>query len=249
MRPTYLIPALALLIAAWPAAGQNPPKAPAPKPYKAVPITLPKSAPDASFEAMRKQLAEAAERKDRAALTKLVVGQGFFWDRENGDGADKRKPGVDNLSTALGLANKDAAGWDMLATYADEPTVSPSSEHKGAMCAPADPVFNGKDFDNLVDATGTDPIEWGYPVSDGIEVRSAGEAGAPVVDKLGLYFVRIMPDSITASPSFVHIVMPSGKTGYVSIDSVAPMGNDQICYVKDAGAWKIGGYVGGGDPQ
>jgi hypothetical protein len=30
---------------------------------------------------------------------------------------------------------------------------------------------------------------------------------------------------------------------------IAPVGNDQICYVKDAGNWKIGGYIGGGDPQ
>jgi len=33
------------------------------------------------------------------------------------------------------------------------------------------------------------------------------------------------------------------------VDSIAPIGNDQICYVKDAGGWKIGGYIGGGDSQ
>jgi hypothetical protein len=42
-------------------------------------------------------------------------------------------------------------------------------------------------------------------------------------------------------------VTPSGKSGFVSVDSVAPIGNDQICYVKDANGWKIGGYIGGGD--
>ena len=41
----------------------------------------------------------------------------------------------------------------------------------------------------------------------------------------------------------------SGKTGYVSIDSIAPIGNDQLCYVMDGGAWKIGGYIGGDEPQ
>jgi hypothetical protein len=44
---------------------------------------------------------EAAQRKNRRALTKLVVGQGFFWLRENGDRAD-------NLAAALGLNNKDS---------------------------------------------------------------------------------------------------------------------------------------------
>ena len=43
--------------------------------------------------------------------------------------------------------------------------------------------------------------------------------------------------------------MPSGKTGYVSIDAIAPMGNDQLCYVNEGGSWKIGGYIGGGEPQ
>jgi hypothetical protein len=47
---------------------------------------------------------------------------GFFWLRENGDRADKRKSGVDNLAGALGLHNKDGAGWDMLVL----PTIRPS---------------------------------------------------------------------------------------------------------------------------
>lgn len=47
----------------------------------------------------------------------------------------------------------------------------------------------------------------------------------------------------------MRIATPSGRIGYDSVDSVALIGNDQICYVKDGGAWKIGGYVGGGEPQ
>ena len=47
----------------------------------------------------------------------------------------------------------------------------------------------------------------------------------------------------------MRIATPSGKPGYVTIDSIAPIGNDQICYVKEGGAWKIGGYIGGGEPQ
>jgi hypothetical protein len=41
----------------------------------------------------------------------------------------------------------------------------------------------------------------------------------------------------------------AGKIGYVLVDSVAPIGNDQPCYVKDSSGWKIGGYIGGGDTQ
>ena len=85
------------------------------------------------FEAFRKQMNEAAQRKNRRALTKLVVGQGFSWLRENGDRADKSKSGVDNLAAALGLNNKDSAGWDMLASFADDPTGGPLPD-RNALC-------------------------------------------------------------------------------------------------------------------
>jgi hypothetical protein len=227
---------------------QPPPPAPA-APYKAVTITPPKPMTDETFEAMRKQVGEAAQRKDRAAMAHLVVAQGFFWQRENRNAADKRKSGIDNLSSALGLNNKEGAGWEILSGYAEDPTASPSPRHDGAMCAPADPAFDIKELDNLIKKTKTDVTEWGYPVSAGIEVHASAQANAPVVDKLGLHFVRIVPDLASDPPSYMRIATPAGKSGFVSIDSIAPIGNDQICYVKDGGAWKIGGYVGGGEPQ
>jgi hypothetical protein len=30
---------------------------------------------------------------------------------------------------------------------------------------------------------------------------------------------------------------------------VSPLGGDQICYTKQAGVWKITGYLGGAAPQ
>ncbi len=244
----------ALLMACIPqATAQNPPRGAPPsasaRPYKPVAIALPKPMEDASFDALRKQIGEAAARKDRAALARLVVAQGFFWQRENGDNADKRKSGIDNLANALGLNNKDGAGWDMLVGYAEDPSASASAERKAAVCAPADPTFDRKAFDELTKATQTDVMDWGYTVSDGIEVHASTQADAPVVDKLGLAFVRISPENKPGSASYMRIVTPGGTTGYVSVDSIAPIGNDQICYVKDGGGWKIGGYVGGGDPQ
>jgi len=250
MRKLRLI-AVLLMAGLLPAAAQNSPRGASPvaQPYKPVVITPATPLSDAGFDAMRKQLAEAARRKDRAALARLVVARGFFWRRENRDTANKRKPGVDNLAEALGLNNKDGAGWDILAGYADDATASPSAVRKDAFCAPADPEFNRKDFAELTKATQTDPSEWGYPVSANIEVHATPQANAPVIDKLSLAFVRVMPEPKPTSAAYVRIVMPSGKAGYVSVDSVAPVGNDQLCYVNDGGAWKIGGYVGGGEPQ
>ena len=211
-------------------------------------ITLPKPISDPSFDVMRKQLAEVSERKDRAALGKFVVGLGFFWDRENGNGADKRKSGLEiSRPRSASTTRRATAGT----CSPPSPTTPPRRRRpsQGGHVLASGPAFNNKELDELVDATDTDPSDWGYPVSPGVEVRSAGDPGAPVIDKLGLYFVRVMADTITASPSFIHIAMPSGKTGYVSIDAIAPMGNDQLCYVKEGAVWKIGGYIGGGEPQ
>ncbi len=242
-----------VLVAALPAAAQNAPAGIAPpKPYKPVMLTLPQPVKDTGLEALRSRLSDIAKKKDRSALAKLVADKNFFWDREKGDVADKKKPGADNLSTALGLTNMEGPGWDMLAGYAEDPTASPSQQHKGAICAPADPGFDAKALNTLLDATQTDLPEWGYPVQNGIEVRATPLVNGAPVDKLGLHFVRILPDSSPAAAvaSYIRVVTPSGKTGYVPSDTVAPLGNDQLCYVKDAGgAWKIGGYIGAGDAQ
>jgi len=250
MRQICILAVAALMLAAPPAPAQDQQSVAAPLPYKIVPLKLPQPINDPSFDALRQQLTDIAERKDRAALAKLVVSLGFFWDRENGNGADKRKTGVDNLAAALGLDSPDGTGWDMLATFANDPTASTSPDHRGVICSPADPSYDGKALDHLIDASDTDPSDWGYPVSPNIEVHAEGDAASPVIDKLGLYFVRVMPDAINASPSYIRIALPSGKTGYVSIDSIAPMGNDQLCYVPAVhGGWKIAGYVGGGEPR
>ena len=242
------ISALAAVLIAGATAAQKRASAPA-VPYAPVAITLPKPMTDDSFDAMRKQLGEAAQRKDRVALARLVVGPGFFWLREGHNTANKRKSGLDNLSAALGLDNRQAAGWEILSGYAEDPSVSPSPRHDGALCAPAEPAYDLTALEALLAATDTDATDWGYPVSAGIDVHAAPQANAPTLDKLGLYFVRIMPDQASDPPSYMRIATPTGKIGFVSINSVAPIGNDQVCYVKDGGVWKIGGYVGGGEPQ
>jgi hypothetical protein len=38
-------------------------------------------------------------------------------------------------------------------------------------------------------------------------------------------------------------VLPSGKLGYVASDQLLPLGNEQLCYVKEGNAWKIAGFI------
>lgn len=260
MRPvTFFVIAAALApMAVTSATAQQPqrppqqqaaPKAAPPKPYKTVALKLPVPVSDPTFEAFRKQLGEAAQKKDRAALAKLVVAQGYFWEGENGDKADKKKSGADNLAAALGLAKKESDGWDILMGYAADPTGMPFTEKQGVICAPADPAFEEKDLEEVAKATQTDPGDWGFPLADGVEVRGSPQPKAPVTEKLGLHFVRVMPDQAPPTAQnqapMLKIVTPSGKIGYVAGEAIAPLGNDQLCYIKEGADWKIAGFIGG----
>jgi len=231
------------------AQGQAQPPAQAPiKPYKVLAVTMPQPVNDPSFAAFRKQLADAAAKKDRNALAKLVVAQGFFWDTEGSDKADKKKPGIATLEQAIGgLSGADTQGWEGLAQAAEDPTIEPLEGHAGVMCGPAGPTFDEKAFAELTKATGTDAGDWAFTTTPNLEARSAAQPNAPVVEKLPLMLLRVLSDepapaNAQTPPMFAHVVLPSGKTAYVSMEAISPLGFDQICYVKDAGGWKIAGF-------
>ena len=232
-----------------PPGGFKPPPAAPVKPYKPVAIKPPTPFADAGFVALRKQLADIAQQKDRAALAKLVVGQGFFWMQDK-DLADKRKPGIDNLAKANDLDAKDGSGWDVLAVFADEPTAAPWPDLAGVVCAPANPEIDPKAFEALLDSTQTNPAEWGYPTKDGLEVRGAPKPDAPVTEKLGLTLVRVIPSATppgdaNQAQAFLQVATPTGKTGFIAAEAFAGLGGDEMCYSKDVSGWKIAGYFGG----
>ncbi len=240
-----------------PGRGGPPPMAP-PKPYKPVAVTLPQPYNDPSFEAFRKELGEIAGHKDRAALAGKVVSNGFFWMGEKGDKANKRKSGIDNLAAAISLDGREGDGWELLAAAANEATLEPIPDKKGVMCGPAGPVFDQKAAEQTAKATGTSPMDWGFPVKGALDVHAAGQGGSPVIEKLGSVLVRVMPEAPPPGPSanqpppppkpgtsFVRIVTPSGKVGYVIDDAIGALDSDQLCFVKDAAGWKIAGYAGG----
>jgi hypothetical protein len=229
-------------------AAQGQPSTPAPpKPYKPVAVAPIAPANDPSFDAFRKQLGDVAQKKDRTALSQIVVSQGFFWEGESGDQADAKKSSIDNLAAAIALDDKGGVGWDALNAAAQEPTLEAYGDKKGVMCAPANPKFDEQALDELTKSTQTDMSEWGLPVKVGVEVRGAAQASAPVIDKLTASLIRVIPDEATAStgqpPAFLRVVVASGKVGYVPVDAIAPLVSDQICYQKDGSSWKIAGYV------
>lgn len=245
---TAVAPALAQQGLNLPGGGLKPPPPPPIKPYQSVAVTPPAPYNDPGFAAFRKELGDVVAKKDRAALARMIVAQNFFWIQDR-DLADKRKSGIDNLAKAINLNAKDGSGWDTLNGYANEPTAPEPPEEKRIICAPAGPAIDPKAIEELAKATGTDPSEWGYPINGGIDVHASAESNSPVIEKVGMVLIRVLPDgpqpTDANAPTLLHIATPSGKSGYVDAQMLSPLGGDEMCYAKDAGGWKIAGYLGG----
>ena len=120
-------------------------------------------------------------------------------------------------------------------------------DRPNTVCSPAGPDFSPEELEKLAETTKTDLGDWGFIAQDGIEVHAAGQQNSPVIEKLGMHFVRVMPDTApNASQDFIRIVTPSGKVGFVAAEAINPLGSDQLCFGKDAaGVWKIVGMIGG----
>lgn len=226
-----------------------------PGPYKPVPVKGAPLVKDASLDAFRNELAAVAQRKDRAALARMVVAKGFFWERDDGQGADPKKSSSDNLAAAFNLESDNSAGWEGLAQAAAEPHAAADPQKKGVVCAPVVPEVDPNAFEALAQQTKTDPAEWAFPYTAGVEVRAEPKADAPVIEKLGLILVRVTIDESPlhavegTSAEWMRVVTPSGKVGYVPNGTIGALVSDQICYSKDASGWKIAGLIGGGDQQ
>jgi hypothetical protein len=239
-----------LAVAQKPAGGGQAAAPARPAPYKQVAVSLPKPLGDPGLDAFRKDLTEITNRKDRSALAAKVVAKGFFWQREDSNGADPKKSGIDNLAAAIGLDAPDGSGWQALAAYAQDATAAAQPEMKNVLCSPASPSFNEAEIEKVAETTKTDPADWSFPTAPGVEVRAKPDSSATIVDKLGMYMVRMLPDeSANASADWIKVVTAGGKVGFVPANALAPLGSDQLCYTKEGGSWRIAGYIGSGGGQ
>jgi hypothetical protein len=254
-RPALAASALLAAALTGSAYAQGAPEAAPPGPYKPVAVKVAPLVTDPSLAAFRDELIAVAQRKDRTALARMVVAKGFFWERDDGQGADPKKSSIDNLATAFNLEGADSPGWEVLAQVASDPHAAPDPQKKGVACAPTVPELDGKAFETLAQQTKTDPSEWGFPYAAGVEVRADPKSDAPVIDKLGLILVRVTVDESPlhavegTSADWIRVVVPSGKVGYVPAGSIGALVSDQMCYSKDASGWKIAGLVGGSEQQ
>src|SRR5262249_46866215 len=161
----------------------------------------------------------------------------FFWIGEvngrEGDKANKRKSGIDNLAAAIDLDDKEGSGWFAIAQAAKETSLEPMQQKRGVLCSPANPIFNEKAADQLLKETATNEFDWAFPTKPAIDVHASAQPNSPIVGKVGMYLIRVMPEEAPAgnqapeSP-FVRVVMPNGKVGFVAAESLSPTEFDQL---------------------
>lgn len=247
MPRTALLILLACLAAA-PARAQQSPLPP--KPYAPLPIAFVPALGDAGFEAFRHDLAAVAKGRIYAELARLVVVQGFFWDRDFDGRFDPRRPAVDNLGAALRLEHDGGLGWRRLAEFAAEATAEPQPARPGIVCAPARPRYDAAAFARLLDDTYTGGKDWVFPRADGIAVRSAARPDATETVRLGLHFIRLLGFERSAGRApakrgpWAQVAMPTGSVGFVAPGRLRALTDEQLCYGKDrVGRWRIAGFI------
>ena len=152
-------------------------------------------------------------KKDRAALAKLVLRAGLLLV----EGRGQRGRQEDRHRGARDRARPRRQGWlglEIARRFAEDDTaagLSGPSEH-GVLAGRT--RVQAKELEKLAETTKTDIGDWGFTV-DGRRRGARRRAGnSPVIEKLGLIFVRVMPDTApNASQDFMRVVTPSGKVG------------------------------------
>ena len=150
-----------------PAAAQDQPNAAPPKPYKTGGDRAAEAdRPIPAFDALRKQLAEADRAQgSRGAGAVWWCTLGFFWDRENGNGADQAQV---RRRRSRGRARPQQRGRRRLGhCWRPLPTTRPRRrrrDHKRHhLLAGRSRPTTARTWTPLIDATDTDPTRLGLP--------------------------------------------------------------------------------------
>ena len=193
-------------------------------------------------------------KKDRAALAKLVVAQGFFWIQDK-DVADPKKPGVDesrqgDRSCRQGrLRLVDArrlwqrANRGRIARSQGRVLRAGRSDHRSAGVRK-----------RSAKQTQTDPVRMGLSAQGRrrsarrrpAEFAGRRKARAQPGARAARY--RAAERSLTRRLSCTWRRRPANPASS-PMDAIAPLGGDQMCYIKDASGWKITGFLGGAASQ
>lgn len=212
-------------------------------------------APDDAFKAMRKSFADAVSNKDSAALFR-IVGPTFLWTTEEGrnDQFDMGRSALDNFKVVFGFRAPDADTdgnvengpyWDTLAAFAAEDTFYEVEDAGNLVCSPpAAEVADSEIYEKAQAALGDDDDapEWYFTLRPVSVAKSATDKNE--IAKIGTVVLPLLSVSPEQGvPSQLEVLLPSGKSGWISAKSARPLQSERLCFAKTPkGEWKIVQY-------
>lgn len=223
---------------------------------------LPAFKGDPALDAVRKKFADAVGAKNIDAVTPLVAAD-FDWTAGGArvDEFDAKRDAAHNFRVAFGFRapGRDTDGqtdigqqWELLEYFARDtvltrepgsPFVCGSTLAKPADLAALEEALNRVDEENELS-------EWVYFVDEltltasptgGTVVANAKSAAMPIVSVHPAPPAGAKPAE-PAAPTHFELLLPSGKTGWASVDRVRPLFIDRLCFAKSADDWKIALY-------
>jgi hypothetical protein len=213
--------------------------------YRKIAVVLDGSpSADASLYAARDELLAIVIRNDRAALNKRV-GNTFFWDRDHGGMFDRKRSASANLAAAT--------NWASLRSMLSADIATPRKDGSTDFCLPAGArPKDEKQFERVAEQLKTDTFfDWGVVISEKQPVRANPDGSAAEVGVLSREVVRVAEwafDAPKGRQRWVQVITPTGVKGYVDGRHIQTLAPERICLRKDSsGAWRISGYIGGGD--
>jgi hypothetical protein len=163
----------------------------------------------------------------------------------NNGNINSGEPAVD-----VDLAPKKGPLWDRLAALAGETSFSRAGK-SNLVCGPvgADPA----DPDLFEEASTTfitesEPAEWYFTLIPASVYRTPDSGDAPIA-RIGTLIVPLLgtyPSARGGRPaaaSYLEILLPSGKAGWILASVARPLDTGRLCYGKmPDGSWRISAY-------
>jgi hypothetical protein len=218
--------------------------------------------PDAAFDAMHARFAAAVAKKDQQALFALV-GPTFVWTLDGAltDEFDLGRDALHNFKVVFGFraVGADTDGgvdkgpfWDALKAFVDDTAYYKSNASGKSVCGPLlayviDSDVRDKAIGRI--AAVDEGVEWYFTLGDTPVLKAPGDRGPPIA-KVGTVALPLVstfpvakPGEAPPVPSFLEVLLPSGKTGWIAAAAAKPLAAERLCYAKTvAGEWKIVAY-------
>jgi hypothetical protein len=154
-----------------------------------------------------------------------------------------RAPGADTDGGVV-----DGPRWDVLTAFAADGSYSQVTEGGNLVCSPISAEFDDEEYQRAREAIEPDDdgVEWYFTTTEVTVTKSPDNHSQPIgqLNGIAVPLLDVFPAAVENQPTppatYVKILMPSGKVGWIPAEVARPLSSDRLCYAKTpSGEWKI----------